>query len=101
MILLFIYLFIFHQSSVHLFIHLVIGEFSRFSESEFKNEETVHVVHSDWLLFHCDAYLSSFCDVEFSLKLVTSDDQKKKRIIHKSCRGESCKQACCKRIKSI
>lgn len=43
----------------------VIGEFSRFSESEFKNEETVHVVHSDWLLFHCDAYLSSFCDVDF------------------------------------
>ena len=42
----------------------VIGKLSRFSESEFKNEEMVHVVHSDWLLFHCDAYLSSFCDVK-------------------------------------
>ena len=24
----------------------------------------MYVVHSDWLLFHCDAYLSSFCDVK-------------------------------------
>jgi len=24
----------------------------------------VYVVHSDWLLFHCVAYLSSFCDVK-------------------------------------
>ena len=49
----------------------VIGEFYRFSESEFKNEETVYVVRSDWLLFHCDAYLSSFCDVKKNLN--TSD----------------------------
>ena len=35
----------------------VIGEFCRFSESEFKNEETVYVVHSDWLLVHCDIIL--------------------------------------------
>jgi len=49
----------------------VISKFSRFSESEFKNEETVHVVHSEWLLFHCDAYLSSFCDVKKNLN--TSD----------------------------
>ena len=41
----------------------------RFSEIESKNEETVYVVHSDWLLFHCDAYLSSFCDVEFPLQM--------------------------------
>ena len=43
----------------------VIGKLYRFSENEFKNEETGYVVHSDWLLFHCDAYLSSFCDVDF------------------------------------
>ena len=45
----------------------VIGKLYRFSENEFKNEETVYVVHSDWLLFHCDAYLSSFCDVKKKL----------------------------------
>ena len=38
----------------------VIGKLCRFSENELKNERAVHVVHSDWLLFHCDAYLSSF-----------------------------------------
>ena len=49
----------------------------------------MYVVHSDWLLFHCDAYLSNFCDVEFSLKLVTSGDQKR-NVIHKSCCWRFC-----------
>ena len=34
------------------------------SENELKNERAVYVVHSEWLLVHCDAYLSSFCDVK-------------------------------------